>query len=77
MENAERSMREKDIAQGYLLSRLGQDPHYGTLCVDLGKMNHPDYFGDTYYLMAGLRVRLEDDSGALLHWFVPLANTVQ
>eukprot|EP00971_Amphidinium_carterae_P211617 4198953-Amphidinium_carterae.1 len=40
-------------------------------------MNKPDYFGREYYLVAGLRVRLEDNSGALLPWFVPIESTAQ
>eukprot|EP00971_Amphidinium_carterae_P276714 5491431-Amphidinium_carterae.1 len=40
-------------------------------------MNKPDYFGREYYLVAGLRVRLEDNSGALLPWFVPIESIAQ
>eukprot|EP00971_Amphidinium_carterae_P237161 4707070-Amphidinium_carterae.1 len=42
------------------------EPDFGTLYMNLGKMNKPDYFGREDYPVAGLRVRLEDDSGALL-----------
>eukprot|EP00971_Amphidinium_carterae_P256264 5088050-Amphidinium_carterae.2 len=45
--------------------------------MDLGKMNEPDYFGHEYYLVAGLRVRLENDTGVLLPWFVPIESTAQ
>eukprot|EP00971_Amphidinium_carterae_P046481 915510-Amphidinium_carterae.1 len=40
-------------------------------------MNKPDYFGREYYLVAGLRIRLEDNSGALIPWFVPVESTAQ
>eukprot|EP00971_Amphidinium_carterae_P203787 4044162-Amphidinium_carterae.4 len=30
-----------------VLHYKGQDPHYRTLYMDPGKMNHPDYFGNT------------------------------
>eukprot|EP00971_Amphidinium_carterae_P073782 1458887-Amphidinium_carterae.2 len=45
--------------------------------MDIGKMNHLDYFGNTYYLVAGIRIRLDDGSSALLPWFSPLSNTMQ
>eukprot|EP00971_Amphidinium_carterae_P134879 2672875-Amphidinium_carterae.1 len=46
-----------------VLHYKGHEPHYGTLYMDLGKMNKPDYFGREYYLVAGLRVRLDDNTG--------------
>eukprot|EP00971_Amphidinium_carterae_P046127 907934-Amphidinium_carterae.4 len=55
----------------------GHEPHYGTLYMDMGKMNKPDYFGREYYLVAGLRVRLENDTGVLLSCFVPIESTAR
>eukprot|EP00971_Amphidinium_carterae_P225498 4472578-Amphidinium_carterae.1 len=40
-------------------------------------MNKPDYFGREYYLVAGLRIRLDDNTGVLLPWFVPIESTGQ
>eukprot|EP00971_Amphidinium_carterae_P165501 3280778-Amphidinium_carterae.1 len=52
-------------------------PHCGTLYINLGKMNKPDYFVQKYYLVAGLQFCLEDNFGALLPWFVPIKSTAQ
>eukprot|EP00971_Amphidinium_carterae_P135076 2677060-Amphidinium_carterae.1 len=60
-----------------VLHYKNHEPHFGTLYMNLGKMNKPDYFGKEYYLVAGLRVCLEDDSGALLPWFVSIESTAQ
>eukprot|EP00971_Amphidinium_carterae_P036983 726822-Amphidinium_carterae.1 len=57
-----------------VLHYKGHEPHYGTLYMDLGKMNKPER---ECYLVAGLRVRLDNDTGVLLPWFVPIESTAQ
>eukprot|EP00971_Amphidinium_carterae_P307890 6118940-Amphidinium_carterae.1 len=44
--------------------------------MDIGQMNQPDFYGRVYYLVlvAGLRVKLSDESSALLPWYVPLED---
>eukprot|EP00971_Amphidinium_carterae_P154638 3066317-Amphidinium_carterae.3 len=42
--------------------------------MDIGQMNQPDFYGRVYYLVAGLRVKLTDDTSALLPWYVPLED---
>ncbi|CAK9048980.1 unnamed protein product, partial [Durusdinium trenchii] len=46
----------------------GLEPHYGTLYMDLGKINVPDVNGWEYFLVAGLRVRGDKDKPVLVPW---------
>eukprot|EP00971_Amphidinium_carterae_P220697 4381551-Amphidinium_carterae.1 len=61
----------------YKICNKNHEPHFDTLYMHLEKMNKPDYFGREYYLVAELRIRLEDNFGALLPGFVPIESTAQ
>eukprot|EP00971_Amphidinium_carterae_P210243 4171380-Amphidinium_carterae.1 len=45
-----------------VLHHKGYEPHF----MDIGNMNIPDYHGYVYYLATCLKVRLENDTPALL-----------
>eukprot|EP00971_Amphidinium_carterae_P042379 832863-Amphidinium_carterae.1 len=48
-----------------ILHYKGQKPHYGTLYMDIGQINQPNFYGRVFYLVLGLRVKLTKISPSL------------